>query len=267
MEWLSARRNQLVDVKPLVALKALRVLNLSENSIVSLAPLKSLVGLCALIVNDNKLLSIEGLHKMTALNTLVISGNPIESLHQKTFASLTSLTRLSASKTKLAGLPSDGPWHQMTQLRFNGCRFVAPPPVLQNCARLQLLDLGNNRLPNLTALFSLITGLRGLHHLTLVGNPCTKGDQYKSEVAAALPRIRSLDSKKLVPAAHGDPQVNAKRKFMGSKVTFGGAEDDDEEGVPDAAAVQPADERPAKRRREDGGAKAKRAKGDRGNDK
>ncbi|RKO98731.1 hypothetical protein CXG81DRAFT_21087 [Caulochytrium protostelioides] len=203
-------------------LPRLCVLNLSKNQLTAFpSNLASHYKLGACILNHNQITTVPPLD-MPALNTLVLSSNPLASL-PPTLPE--TLTKLSLGSCGLTEFPNVALPH-LKELRLPHNAIATLPDVLA-ATSLRILEMGHNRIEDLTA-FLPLSALPWLHSLGVRGNPAIQArvdaaatpeqpaprtaDVLEKQFLQLVPTLRFLDAVEI----NIDPAKKAalaKRKF------------------------------------------------------
>lgn len=159
---LSLSYKMLCFISNLGGFTALTRLNLSNNAIEKISGLDNLVNLESLDLSFNRLTSIENIGHLHRLTDLLLNNNhltDIEGLRQ-----LNTVTRV------LTGVPE----------QYHG---------------LQVLNLSNNSLSNVTQTILLLREFRDLRVLSTEKNPLAQQAGYRTQAIAFLPSLRYLDNR------------------------------------------------------------------------
>jgi len=217
MQKLDLKRNRLLTLHNLKPCSRLRELDITSNPITSLRGLENLTSLevliaskcrvagrldfrelapClkSLIATDNNIQKISNLASTPALKNLILSRNCIRSggfLKRGGQA----LEKVSLSHNKLSRIPRFGTSNKIRELRLNSNRFRTLPESLNCLKHLEILDLGQNRISEISEnLLRVLRSLSSLRSLNLKGNPLTNQSGYPSRIISALsPRLEVLD--------------------------------------------------------------------------
>lgn len=184
---LSKNSIQTLDAREL---KALIVLNLSWNQIVEFPSLP--LNLKALILNNNLISRVENVSLATAVNTLVLSKNQI--YHFENFTAL-GLKKLSLGHNALTSLDINTPDLRELKVNNNQIKTLTSDQV-SGFPKVEILDLGNNRIEEFRDLIHLIS-LKNLRQVNLKGNPITLLKDYSLKIKKMFPRLKVLDGENL----------------------------------------------------------------------
>jgi hypothetical protein len=177
-------------VTGLERLNKLQVLNLSYNDIALIDGLSAMVQLKALVLSNNKIAVIENVGKLVNLNSLILSHNMIEEIAG--LDKLTNLAKLALAHNRIKVIPSLQNQYLLKELRLNDNKIFKLPPSLSINVRLEVLDLGSNRLSKLEDVEPL-RELKALKDLVLLGNPICKIDSYRAKIEQLIPSLFMLD--------------------------------------------------------------------------
>lgn len=250
LTWLNVSRNQLGSLEGTSALKKLAVLNAAHNQITEYHAESP--ALRALVLNDNALRETPSLRLSPALRTLVLSRNRLASLDIARLAFATGLSKLSLSGNNLRSLPDLTTLPNLSELRVNGNRIVALPSSLSLCARLRILDLGNNRLTDLDAALSSLDPIAsGLKWLSLRGNPMCADEGYPKRARERIPALQVSKSDE-IGAAGKDRGAVPEPRAVG--------QDEEQKVLKRKAVAEPGEARSVKKARGDKEKKSKKSK-------
>lgn len=201
LEVLHLHHNILTQISGLVSLQNLVALNLSHNRLGSFPvgqSLQQLENLRSLSLESNHITDVtvlglelprlkflnlkgneitaigQGLHGLTELRELLLGNNKLRSFGHDCFANNLQLTDISAEE--------------------NYIRFTEG---LQPLVRLEVLDLGSNRLADLRMFLSDLRNACSLANVTLTGNAVARKAPYRPQMIAALPSLTMLDQKEV----------------------------------------------------------------------
>ncbi|MGC8636892.1 MAG: leucine-rich repeat domain-containing protein [Athalassotoga sp.] len=163
LKSLDLSYNHIKDISSLSTMTSLISLNLSHNEISDISPLASLTSLRILNLSSNDIKNIDSIGNLTNLESLDLSSNhisdvtPIEKLGQSILSLDISYNPIPFSQLKFIEN-----WTQLHNLGMSGFNLDSSQiTFVSKFSSLRSLDLGFNRLTNITPLASL-TGLREL---------------------------------------------------------------------------------------------------------
>ncbi len=187
LQSLSLDNNQIRDLSPLARLSRLTGLALGQNQVTSLAPIAGLVNLRELFIWSDPIADLSVLAGLPNLDTLSLNGSTTADL--SVIFTLTKLQRLEMFWMNFRDLSL---LHSLPNLRYlkldgNGITDLSPLSTHPNLPFLDLLDLNDNQVQDLTPLvgieinnlqlannpganFAVVGSINGLHHLNLGGN-------------------------------------------------------------------------------------------------
>lgn len=189
VSMLNLSKNSLssVDAREL---KELTVLNLSWNQIQEFPSLP--LNLKALILNNNTISKVQDISLPNGTNTLVLSKNQISQFEN--FTAL-GLKKLSLGHNALTSLDINTP--DLRELKVNNNQIsTLTSAQASGFPKVEILDLGNNRIEEFRNLIHLIS-LKNLRQLNLKGNPITGLKDYHLKIRKMFPRLKVLDGENL----------------------------------------------------------------------
>eukprot|EP00127_Corallochytrium_limacisporum_P002275 Clim_evm63s109 gene=Clim_evmTU63s109 len=197
LTWLSLKENQVQDISPLAGYSKLVTLNVQQNKLkdVDFSSLK-LDALSAFVANENEIATVRGLDAVTNLNALILSRNNLTSITG--LSKLKKLSKLSLTNNQLSEIPDLKANVDLTEVRLRGNKIKNIGDKLITLGKLRILDLGVNGIKGLAELDSL-KGLDELRYLILEKNPVAEHPDFESRVQELLPKLVSLDNKRLMP--------------------------------------------------------------------
>lgn len=197
LTWLDLSHNQLGDIRHVLGLRNLAVLNVSHNELQGLPEgLAQLGSLRALIVSDNQIRTLAGVRLPRGLTTVVLSRNGLEA-DGGAFARLEGLEKLSLSHNRLRAWPELGRCWGLRELRLNQNRLLTLPTAAGALPpALAVVDVGHNAVERVEELDGLVR-LRHLVSLTVAGNPFWEAG-CEARLTAAIPTLRTLNSRRCV---------------------------------------------------------------------
>ena len=192
---LDVQQNQLVSIFPSLSnCSHIHVLNISKNRLSSLEGIETLTELCALIAGENLLTNFPNLSMLEHLTTITMKSNQISTFNPSFLPP--NIAKINLSQNPLHTLPDFSDFKTIEELHFNRTELTEIPEFLCSLPNLVFLDLGNNQLSS----FEPILKAPILKQLSLRGNNFNLSvDDYKETILTALPKLVTLDSKRVKP--------------------------------------------------------------------
>lgn len=165
LEYLTLKKNMIIDISPLRNLSKLKELNLEGNSIEDISALSNLINLEMLNVNGNNISDVSALSYCNKLKKLVlgylISGNPIENIEP--ICNINSITNLYLSNLRLENIENITNLNNLEVLYLdnNSIEDIAPLKSLNKLKTLSLND--SNQIED----FSVFLEMQSLNSLSL----------------------------------------------------------------------------------------------------
>src|SRR3546814_662721 len=88
---------------------------------------------------------------------------------------------------------------RLNELYLQHNRIITLEGSLELLTNLEMLNLADNRIENLTRTLDCLSDCRRLKVLDLHGNPVAEEDNYRARVIARLPSVEVLDRHRVTP--------------------------------------------------------------------
>eukprot|EP00921_Rhytidocystis_pertsovi_P008333 GHVQ01013649.1.p1 GENE.GHVQ01013649.1~~GHVQ01013649.1.p1 ORF type:complete len:499 (+),score=46.56 GHVQ01013649.1:96-1592(+) len=201
LRWLSASNNLVKRIRFIRRLSDLRVLNLSHNKISNIENLQGCTALQTLVLSNNNLETMENLGSLSNLVTLILSNNGIRDIPSSCVLPL--LRKLSLGHNQLSDFPFGQRFPLLEELRLNGNNITSVQAEVQLMGELSILDIGKNRIREISTVVSRLAHCAKLTNLNMLGNEGVSEipGEFASLVRPCMPNIRILNSRKLELAA------------------------------------------------------------------
>ncbi|OAY68102.1 Protein phosphatase 1 regulatory subunit 7 [Ananas comosus] len=215
LKWLSVVENKLESLKGIEGLSKLTVLNAGKNKLRTMDEVRSATSLRAIILNDNNISSICKLDELKYLNTLVLSRNPILDIGDS-LRMVKTMTKLSLSHCEIQNIGSSlVSCADLKEVRLAYNKITTIPAELARNVKLRNLDLGNNLIENWSDL-KVLSALKNLRNLNLLGNPIAEKDNLAKKVKNLVPKLRIFNAKPIEKSS-GSEKISVENKTSDEK--------------------------------------------------
>ncbi|XP_078607338.1 leucine-rich repeat- and IQ domain-containing protein 1-like isoform X3 [Branchiostoma floridae x Branchiostoma japonicum] len=215
---LLAAHNQLSSIQGLDGCNDLQVLDLSHNKITRIGGLDSCVHLQHLDLSHNQLISLRGLQLLPTLLHLDVSHNHLPAAeHLQDCALLQHLNLASNTLTKPPNLDNhvllrslvlddnsissldvlSSAWLPLLSLLSVKQNSLTKVSSLCHLMLLEHLDISYNQLEDVPGVAGGVSACVRLHTLNVAGNPLTEDQNYRSDLATAIPSLCKLDGEEI----------------------------------------------------------------------
>lgn len=179
LQFLSLSNNSINQISGLSSLKQLRILSLESNLIQKLESLESLNLLEKLYLDYNYIKRIENLENLSRLQELSLNRQQLSGALEIDENSIVAVSH-TLRKLGLAG-------NQLSEIG-----------TLWYLDSILELDLSNNNIPFCEDLYKMLSCMKYLSQLKLIGNPVAKRQKYRDEMILWSNNLQELDDKNIL---------------------------------------------------------------------